>query len=85
MSSSSAWSSTDLTEVAGDDGGRVHYPATRQLGDLATVGVDPDGRLAGHRVDAVAAVGTGDQPRRRDRQQTTGVGQSLDRPPRLGS
>ncbi len=36
----------DLAEVAGDDRRRLQDPAARQLGDLAAVGVDPDGGLA---------------------------------------
>ncbi len=57
----------DLAEMAGDDRRRFEDPAAGQLGDLAAVGVDPDGRLAGHRVDAVAAVGARDQSGRRAR------------------
>ena len=59
----------DLAEMAGDHRRGFQHPAARQLGELAAVGMNPDGRLARHRVHAVAAVGASDQPRRRHRQQ----------------
>ena len=77
VKSSSAWFGDDLAEVAGDDGRRFEDPAAGQLGHLAAVGVDPDRRLSGDGVDAVAAVGASHQPGRRHGQQPARIGDPL--------
>ena len=75
--SSSAWPSTISPKWPATTAEASRIAAAGQLGDLAAVGVDPDGRLAGDRVDAVAAVGAGDQPGRRHGQEPAGVGDPL--------
>ena len=63
----------DLAEVPGDDRRRLDDPAPRGHGDLAAVRVNPDARLARDGVDAVAALGSRDEPRGRHGQQSPGV------------